>query len=523
MDLFKTQLLTWGMITSDYTKVFCSFLFIEGLTFLEKYLQKEKKPVKASIKNVVNTDEPKTASIEFQYYTNFEDVLIESILEHICKQDSAVFLRYSNTYKPSNKKKFYVTDNILCQILNVDYGVDGKLTSFQFEIYSNTLKLRDLHKWIDGIRSSYEIEKKNQLGERKYFFKEMACPPMMDNRGNYVWNTAHRELKFTMTPFSTNKHLSNIFGDSIDEIKQRVDLFTEHPEWYEQRGIPHTLGLLLRGPPGTGKSSCIKAIAKDTGKHIIQVSLADYTTQDQLNNLFFTENIEVVADGRSHFYKIPLNERLYVFEDIDCLTALVSRESNDYDVNNVVTMDEMQGGAMNVLKSMDSTGPMQNPFPLGPPVPMQTQIKKKDDNGKAINLNYLLNLLDGILETPERLLIMTSNYPEKLDKALIRPGRIDLNVEFGNLSSEEVKRMFDFYYSIPNSEYLFGMEFDRVLTPATISQVLGTNYRDSDKAYTSLKQLLPEYVDDDLLDQIPDFQLPPPAEVGPRTSSFNTL
>ena len=470
MEQFKNQLFTWGMITSEFSTVVCSFLFMQGLSLFEKYIMKEKKPYR-KVTNVVNTDEPKTASIEFHYYTNNEDVLIESILEYICKQDTTTFLRYSNNYKPSNKKKFYVKgsegcDDILCQILNVDYSTDGKVMSFQFEIYSNSLKLSDLHEWIDKIRKEYELEKKNQLGNGKYFFKEMVTPPMKDNQGNWVWNTAHRELKFTMTKFSTNKHLSNIFGESIQKIKDRVDLFTEHPEWYEQRGIPHTLGLLLHGPPGTGKSSCIKAIAKDTNKHIIQVSLAEYTTQDQLNNLFFTENIEVVADGRSHFYKIPLNERLYVFEDIDCLTSLVNRDTVKQ--TPVRTMEDAM---------------------MMPPMPMQTR-NRPEKNGKAINLNYLLNLLDGILETPDRLLIMTTNKPEVLDSALIRPGRIDLNIEFGNLSSKELKRMFDFYYKTPDSEYVFDSSYDGLLTPAKISQVLGTNYEDQKQAYIELKKLI---------------------------------
>ena len=42
-----------------------------------------------------------------------------------------------------------------------------------------------------------------------------------------------------------------------------------------------------------------------------------------------------------------------------------------------------------------------------------------------LDLAGLLNVLDGVVDCPNRILIMTTNHPEKLDAALIRPGRID--------------------------------------------------------------------------------------------------
>merc|ERR1712217_73873 len=42
-----------------------------------------------------------------------------------------------------------------------------------------------------------------------------------------------------------------------------------------------------------------------------------------------------------------------------------------------------------------------------------------------LNLSGILNALDGVVDSPNRILIMTTNHPEKLDPALIRPGRID--------------------------------------------------------------------------------------------------
>lgn len=43
----------------------------------------------------------------------------------------------------------------------------------------------------------------------------------------------------------------------------------------------------------------------------------------------------------------------------------------------------------------------------------------------------LLNVLDGVVDTPNRIVIMTTNHPEALDAALIRPGRIDKKIYLG--------------------------------------------------------------------------------------------
>lgn len=49
-----------------------------------------------------------------------------------------------------------------------------------------------------------------------------------------------------------------------------------------------------------------------------------------------------------------------------------------------------------------------------------------------LNLAGLLNVLDGVVDTPNRIVIMTTNHPEKLDPALIRPGRINKKVRQGS-------------------------------------------------------------------------------------------
>jgi hypothetical protein len=69
-----------------------------------------------------------------------------------------------------------------------------------------------------------------------------------------------------------------------------------------------------------------------------------------------------------------------------------------------------------------------------------------------IPLSFILNLLDGVLETPNRILIITSNYPKRLDKALVRPGRIDINIEFTNASLKMIESMLCHFYNKTQQE-----------------------------------------------------------------------
>merc|ERR1711953_923083 len=67
---------------------------------------------------------------------------------------------------------------------------------------------------------------------------------------------------------------------------------------------------------------------------------------------------------------------------------------------------------------------------------------KKD----KLNLSGLLNVLDGVVDTPERILVMTTNHPEMLDPALVRPGRIDKKILLGYMHPIYAVSMINHYF-----------------------------------------------------------------------------
>ena len=104
---------------------------------------------------------------------------------------------------------------------------------------------------------------------------------------------------------------------------------------------------------------------------------------------------------------------------------------------------------------------------------------------EKLSLSCLLNILDGILETPGRIIVMTTNYPELLDKALIRPGRIDLICQFTKCTNEMIIEFIETFYDI----ILTYGEIQKIMalenykyTPAELTKILFENFDNNLKA-----------------------------------------
>lgn len=173
---------------------------------------------------------------------------------------------------------------------------------------------------------------------------------------------------------------------NAEMILSDVIEFLSSRDWYSDRGVPYRRGYLLHGPPGCGKTSYITALAGKLEYDICQMNLSNSALSDE--RLTFLLN---VAPPKS----------IILLEDIDA--AFVNREDIDYNKS------AYQG--------------------LG-----------------RVTLSGILNVLDGVASSEERLLFMTTNYPERLDSALTRPGRVDMKVYIGYASDEQLNRAFETFY-----------------------------------------------------------------------------
>lgn len=209
-----------------------------------------------------------------------------------------------------------------------------------------------------------------------------------------------------------------------DEIKNDLQLFLNSEEWYKERDIPYSRGYLFYGCPGTGKTSMIKGISLQCKRHIHYLMLNEVKSDSQLMNLL---------------KKINYKETILVIEDIDAMIDIVKSRSVD--------------------DKKDSTNDDND---------------KKDDtqeNKSKLTLSGLLNAIDGVFSCHGRILIMTTNHPEVLDEALIRPGRIDGKYLFDNCDKSQIIDLYKmFFNSLLNEKELENVK-DKLYSPAHITSI----------------------------------------------------
>ncbi|KAF3391689.1 putative mitochondrial chaperone BCS1-B [Penicillium rolfsii] len=186
-------------------------------------------------------------------------------------------------------------------------------------------------------------------------------------------------------------------------------------EWYAEHGIPYRRGYLLSGPPGTGKSSLCFAVAGKLGLKIYLLNLSSRALDE--DNLY------------SLFSELPRRCILLV-EDVDTSEITHSRGPSIFP----------QSGSGQADLSPPNA---DSKFP-----PDEAGKGNEKTEKPGITLSSLLNVLDGVAASEGRILVMTTNHPEKLDDALLRAGRVDMHIEFRLATSEDIENLYKSIYSV---------------------------------------------------------------------------
>jgi chaperone BCS1 len=201
----------------------------------------------------------------------------------------------------------------------------------------------------------------------------------------------------------TRRPLDSVILDSGVSEGLLADLqeWRRSKEWYLSRGIPYRRGYLLHGPPGSGKSSFIMALAGFLEYNVCVLNLAERGLTDERLGLALAN--------------VPA-QSLVLLEDIDA--AFPSRAPP-------APSASLGGGGQGagLLESLTSR--------LG---------RRPGDGGHSssdVTFSGLLNVLDGVASSEERLVFMTTNHVERLDPALVRPGRVDVTQLIDNANAAQ--------------------------------------------------------------------------------------
>lgn len=266
-------------------------------------------------------------------------------------------------------------------------------------------------------RSPEPIKKLLQFAKEQYYAdhhaKTIVKRPSPQNLrrygGRHSWQqVANRPARPMSTVVLDEKQKVAVLSDMNEYLHPAT------PVWYSARGIPLRRGYLFHGPPGTGKTSLSFALAGVFGLDIHVISLLDPSlTEEDLSALFSSLPRRCVV----------------LLEDID--TAGLSRPSDPKDE------EEKQPGkkdGKDKSKNKDEWSVSE----------LARELRKQGDSTekKGISLSGLLNAIDGVASHEGRVLIMTTNKPESLDDALIRPGRVDMQVAFTNATRQQALELF---------------------------------------------------------------------------------
>ena len=349
----------------------------------------------------------------------------------------------------------------------------SKIEKIRIELFSYKSSVKQIKDYVESLTKKY-LSSIEDLRENKKFIYTLI-------KNKYDENISEM---WTETEFSSTRTFRNLFFSDKINIINKIDFFLKNKDWYFDMGIPYSLGIGMSGPPGTGKTSLIKAIANHTGRHIIIISLKLIKTKQQLDNIFFEERYNFDNKKRS----INFDKKIIVFEDVDCIGDIVldrekKKKASTTGLGTKLNFQDLTTNSkINMGDLLETIAASDNEAVKG------YQMPKLPIEEEPITLDDILNLWDGIRETPGRIIIISSNHYCDLDPALIRPGRIDLTLQLSNATHEIIKDMYSHLFKEKidiNDEKILKIQ-DKFYSPAEIMNIYINEKRNKDLFFDRL-------------------------------------
>jgi len=500
-----------------------------------------------------NDDDDKEANTPAGQLSKYKLTLDPPVNQWIDLQDGLQFMQKQNEEEEggeqSKTKKKTVT-----YMLKSTKG-EALVDKYIDEVYEWYLK--ELRKLQDHSRYLYEMQvKSGDSGGGE------GAPPSDGNR------------QYKRYKLSDEKSFASLYFPEKDALLGILEHFTNKTGKYAIQGYPHKLGLLLHGPPGTGKTSLIKALAHHTKRSIVNVPLSRINTNQELMDIMFDQKYSV--QGMEVPIKLGFKDVIFVMEDVDAASKIVHRRDGGTgfakDMSDQITKQQAEGykpGAAGEAPAAPSLGKRGSTdlsssksvdggsSGTGGAVEEQKDEKSKsknkkdnqedeededeangglsgdsammaavmasltDSNGKEgkvngpwkpssksdkLDLSGLLNVLDGVVDTPNRILVMTTNHPEKLDPALIRPGRIDKKLLLGYMAPRESCQMVGHYFQKEMPRDL-ALRLEQAISGDDALRLPGLNFTPA-----QLEQMCAEFEDlEELVSHIEGLAMPKPS------------
>ncbi|AYV81012.1 MAG: putative mitochondrial chaperone BCS1-A [Harvfovirus sp.] len=270
------------------------------------------------------------------------------------------------------------------------------------------------------------------------------------------------------TAFLTNVDVNKTFENLVfNKKKDILKIYSEFEANVVSKNIyvMKNLGILLHGPPGTGKTSFIKATCNYFKMDAVIIDFSRLKSKASF--------IQIYRDSIA-------NERVLVLDEFDYLLESLKKNKSSDD-----KLRKLERAMQTYAKDKD-----EEAF---------SDLKKKyladDTDDDTITIYTLLTLLDGLYEHKGRIIIATTNNPETLDKALLRPGRFDIKLKMNNFNKLEIKELLSKIFNVALEtirDYPFE---DHVWSPAEIISIANIE-KDIERTAQYLLAKKPDYFRD---------------------------
>ena len=189
--------------------------------------------------------------------------------------------------------------------------------------------------------------------------------------------------------------------------------------------VENKLGLLLHGPPGTGKTAFLSALANFLKRNVVLVDVSKLKTKADLDKT-------LAMPGAS-------TSVIFVFEEMDCMKGVAARR----DAHPPPLVEaSCVAATMTAMAMMMATNKEDKLLP-------QTADDAPPDE---LNLAYLLTKFDGMETAEGRCIVATTNCPDRIDPALLRPGRFGVHVHLTRATRQMMKDILAMTYNLNAKE-----------------------------------------------------------------------
>jgi AAA+ superfamily predicted ATPase len=294
-------------------------------------------------------------------------------------------------------------------ILVMSNGMCVYYCSRTHQIYTRTNSTDAIRIFTNYLESCYKADPKQSINENNSIFQP----------------TTERETRMTMNTIgkiSAKKTFDSLFYEDKAALIGLLQRFKSGTMYPSHIPMDNKLGILLYGPPGTGKTGTISAIANMLGRNLVLVNFTQITTCKQLDTVF---------------EKAKVKSSVFVFDEFDCiLDALGKKEDPEKQPKND------WGGLLLAAEGAERKEIISM---------MKAGLGRGADS--PIDLAYLLQKLDGLVSAEDRIIIATTNHPDKINPALLRPGRFDIKLCLGNCTHKMVAEILNYYYKGSDGKY----------------------------------------------------------------------